>query len=141
MNSKKPDIRKQFSTILADYLYQLRHNQKLALADVAAETDMSPQVIGLYEKGKRIPSVDAMSKLAKFYNVDKENALQVREDAIIETTQMLGEDTPPAIKNEYVMLSLRNQQITIDGKPLTSEELEKATEFIKALRQKQNKFS
>lgn len=139
MNPKKTDNRKQFSTILADYLYQLRHNQKLALADVAAEIDMTPQVIGLYEKGKRIPSVDAMSKLALFYKVDKESALKVRENAIIDTTQLLGENTPQAIKNEYVNLSLRNQQITIDGEPLTAEELEKATEFIKALRQKQNK--
>lgn len=141
MNSKKPDNRKQFSTILADYLYQLRHNQKLTLAEVAAEINMTPQVIGLYEKGKRIPSVDAMTKLALFYNVDEETALKVREDAIIDTTQMLGEDTPQAIKNEYVNLSLRNQQITVDGEPLTAEELEKATEFIKALRQKQNNFS
>lgn len=141
MNVKKPDNRKQFSTILADYLYQLRHNQKLALADVAAEIDMTPQVIGLYEKGKRIPSVDAMTKLALFYNVDEETALKVREDAIIDTTQMLGDDTPQAIKNEYVNLSLRNQQITVDGEPLTAEELEKATEFIKALRRKQNNFS
>jgi len=141
MNAKNSSTRKQFSTILADYLSNLRHNKKLSLADVASQTDMTPQVIGLYEKGKRIPSVDAMSKLAKFYNVDNESALKVREDAIIDTTQILGEDTPPAIKNEYAMLSLRNQQITIDGKPLTSEELEKATEFIKALRQKQNQFS
>lgn len=140
MNAKNSSTRKQFSTILADYLSNLRHNKKLSLADVASQTDMTPQVIGLYEKGKRIPSVDAVTKLALFYNVDLENAIKVREDAILDTTQILGDDTPTAIKNEYVNISLRNQQITIDGKPLTPEELEKATEFIKALRQKQNKI-
>ncbi|MGE7092585.1 helix-turn-helix domain-containing protein [Lysinibacillus sp. NPDC048646] len=139
MNPKKVDIRKQFSTILADYLLQLRQNRKLSLADVASQTAMTPQAIGLYEKGKRIPSVNAMAKLAFFYNVDEEDALKVREDAIIDTTKILGDDTPSAIKNEYVVLSLREPQITIDGEPLTAEELEKATEFIKAMRIKQNK--
>ncbi len=139
MNAKKSDIRKQFSTILADYLFDLRHTKKLPLADVAAQTDMTPQVIGLYEKGKRIPSVDAVIKLALFYNVNQDEILKVRENAIVDTTQKLGEETPTAIKNEFVILSLKNQSITIDGEPLTSEELEKATEFIKALRQKQNK--
>lgn len=138
MTAKKADHRKQFSTILADFLLQLRQNRKLSLAEVASETNMTSQAISLYERGKRLPSVKAMSKLASFYDVDEQDALKIREDAIIDTTRILGEDTPNAIKNEYVTLTFREPQFTIDGEPLTAEELEKATDYIKALRLKQN---
>ena len=139
MNSKKTDPRKQFSMVLADYLSRLRQNRKLSLAYVASQTDMTSQAIGLYEKGKRIPSVDAVSKLARFYGVKTQDVLKVRENTILDTVKILGDDAPPAIKNEYVMLSLSSSQMAINGEPVTAEELEKATEFIKALRLKQNK--
>lgn len=141
MTDKKTEHRKQFSTILADYLLLLRQNRKLSLADIASQTKMSSQAISLYERGKRFPSVEAMSRLASFYNVDEQAALKIRENAIIDTTRILGDDTPIAIKNEYVALTFKDPQITIDGEPLTADELVKATEYIKALRIKQNNTS
>lgn len=52
-----------------DVLYNLRSKKGMSQAALAKALDMSPGLIGMYESGKRMPSVEAQETLADYFNV------------------------------------------------------------------------
>src|SRR5690606_14170719 len=66
---------------------------------------VSQAYIGLIEKGMRLPSVEVLKSYAEvFTSVSIDELLNLREQTIFETVDLLGDETPPAIKNERNML-------------------------------------
>lgn len=106
MENRKNSTRKQLSTILAEELKRLRKSRGWTLTQLAIQADefVTPQALGLYEKGMRMPSIEVVSKLAEVYNIDKDDLIECRANAILETCTLLGDDAPPAIRNERNML-------------------------------------
>lgn len=98
--------RKQLSLILANKLKELRVSRGWTLQQLSIEMDefVTPQSLGLYERGMRMPSVEVVSKLASVFKIDENELTECRAHAILETCMLLGEDTPPAIRNERNML-------------------------------------
>ncbi|MEB2279710.1 helix-turn-helix transcriptional regulator [Lysinibacillus xylanilyticus] len=146
--------RKTMSTILGTRLKQLRSSKDLKLAEVSNRAGLTPQVISLYERALRIPSVEALSKLARVYEVEDKELIQIRELTVVDTVNLLGDDAPPSMKNERNMiLHARNsspsdqqenneynlddsvsQQWVVDGTPLSDEELKDAQDYIRSIR-------
>jgi transcriptional regulator with XRE-family HTH domain len=146
--------RKTMSPILGTYLKQLRSSKDLKLAEVSERADLSPQVISLYERALRIPSVEALSKLARVYGVEDKELIQIREHAVLDTVNLLGDDAPPSMQNERNMIAhARNSspsdqqenieydldnsdshQWVVDGTPLSEEELKDAQDYIRSIR-------
>lgn len=52
-----------------DVLYSLRSNRDISQAQLAKELQVSPGLIGMYESGKRMPSVEVQEQLADYFNV------------------------------------------------------------------------
>lgn len=114
--------RKQLSLILANKLKELRNSRGWTLQQLSIEMDefVTPQSLGLYERGMRMPSVEVVSKLASVFKIDENELTECRAHAILETCMLLGEDTPPAIRNERNMLVHGRQQLNIVDKIIDS---------------------
>lgn len=50
-------------------LYELRTSRGISQATLAKELGLSTGLIGMYEAGKRMPSVEAQEQLADYFNV------------------------------------------------------------------------
>lgn len=55
--------------LFGQILRTLREDKNLKQSDLASLLNISPSAYGFYEQGKREPSLDALIKLAKFFNV------------------------------------------------------------------------
>lgn len=149
----KMEKRKVMSPILGAHLKQLRLSKKLKLAEVSNRSGLTPQIISLYERALRIPSVEALSKLAKVYGEENEKLIDLRELTVVDTVRILGDDAPPSMKNERNMIvHARNSSIVreeendyvlkdsvapqweVDGTPLSEEELKDAQDYIRSIR-------
>ncbi|MGE7946520.1 helix-turn-helix domain-containing protein [Lysinibacillus sp. NPDC093688] len=146
--------RKTMSTILGTRLKQLRSSKDLKLAEVSNRAGLTPQVISLYERALRIPSVEALSKLARVYEIEDKELIQIRELTVVDTVRLLGDEAPPSMKNERNMImhardtSASDQQgnneynlddsdshqWVVDGTPLSDEELKDAQDYIRSIR-------
>lgn len=146
--------RKTMSTILGTRLKQLRSSKDLKLAEVSNRSGLTPQVISLYERALRIPSVEALSKLARVYEVEDKELIQIRELTVVDTVNLLGDDAPPGLKNErnmimhardsspsvqqenneYSLDDSDSHQWVVDGTPLSDEELKDAQDYIRSIR-------
>lgn len=93
--------RKQFSTIIGNYLKDFRLTKGLTLMDIGEVIGCSAQAILNYENGKRIPTTDILSIYANTFNEDYNRLIKLRISTIIDTYEMLLEETPPYIKSEY----------------------------------------
>lgn len=97
--------RKQLSPTIGLFLKKLRISYNYKQAVVAEAVGVSQAYIGLIEKGMRLPSVEVLRAYAEvFTSVSIEELLNLREMTIFETVELLGDETPPAIKNERNML-------------------------------------
>lgn len=97
--------RKQISPTIGLFLKKLRDSYNYKQAVVAEAVGVSQAYIGLIEKGMRLPSVEVLRSYAEvFTSVSIDELLNLREMTIFETVDLLGDDTPPAIKNERNML-------------------------------------
>lgn len=149
------EIRKTMSPILGTHLKQLRTTKGLKLAEVSNRSGLTPQIISLYERALRIPSTEAVSKLAKVYDVEVRDLIQIRELTVVDTVEILGDDAPPSLKNErnmivharsssgsiirdeqvdYVLKESDTPQWIVDGTPLSEEELKDAQDYIRSIR-------
>lgn len=52
-----------------DVLYNLRSKRDISQAQLAKDLQVSPGLIGMYESGKRMPSVEVQEQLADYFNV------------------------------------------------------------------------
>ena len=54
---------------LPERLIALRKKAKISQKELAEEIDVSQASIGYWERGQRAPSIDAVQKIAKYFNV------------------------------------------------------------------------
>lgn len=120
--------RKQISPTIGLFLKKLRDSYNYKQAVVAEAVGVSQAYIGLIEKGMRLPSVEVLRSYAEvFTSVSIDELLNLREMTIFETVDLLGDETPPAIKNERNMLvhSIKKSDssyVAEDASPLYSVE-------------------
>lgn len=140
------------SNIIGRYLKSYRKARKLTMEEVSNRTGYSAQAISLCERAKRMPSPDLLLKLATVYQISEKELFKLREDTIIDTVQIYGEDSPLNIRNEYetIMNSGDNKKKSNgvnqqkeylslgDGKFATEEELILAKAFILTVRSMRN---
>lgn len=96
--------RKTISPIIGSYFKELRIAKNLKQNELGEELGISGAYIGFVENAKRLPSVEVVEKYASFFNASLEELLNLREMTIFETVDLLGDDAPPAIKNERNMI-------------------------------------
>ena len=139
------EARKTMSNEIGDYLKQLRKERHLTLDKLSSLINLTPQAIGLFERYKRVPSVEVIKSYAKALHVDENELLSVRLQTVKNTVEMYGEDAPAYLKNEYSMLqNVSNNAFTSDELAeglqilsklkLTQAELEEVEAFINAKR-------
>lgn len=97
--------RKTISPIIGNYLKELRISKNLKQNELGEELGITGTYVGYVENAKRLPSVEVVEKYAAFFNASLEDLLNLREMTIYETVELLGSDTPPAIKNERNMIA------------------------------------
>ncbi|WP_342535689.1 helix-turn-helix transcriptional regulator [Lysinibacillus sp. FSL K6-1151] len=130
------------------FLKTMRSKIDLTQAQLAEKLGVSQQTINSWENNKKFPSVKLIPDYAKILGVDEDVFFKIRNDAVI------AKDSPddvsthhyPEEKRDYqpdfvfhkdgkpVIVEVKNSLSSIDGAPLTEEELEKAKEYIRALR-------
>lgn len=66
-------------TLLSQKLYQLRKERNITLQEVHLQTGIAVSSLSAYEKGKYVPSLDSICKIAKFYQVSLDFLLDVFE--------------------------------------------------------------
>lgn len=55
--------------LFKDVLYNLRSRKGISQVQLAKDIGVSPGLIGMYESGKRMPSVEVQETLADYFNV------------------------------------------------------------------------
>ena len=55
--------------MLAEQIKILRINAGMSQAQLAVKLNVSPSAVGMYEQGRRVPSVDLLVLLARLFNV------------------------------------------------------------------------
>ena len=82
---------------------ELMKTKGVKAAEVARETGMSPVVFSEWKKGKSIPKVDKLLKIAKYFGVSVEYPMTSKEPSLPQAT----ESHPPENKPElhYEMLT------------------------------------
>lgn len=96
--------RKVISSILGNQIKSLRNSQNITISQLAEKIGLDKSTIGLYERARRLPSVSNVKKIAKFFGVEENSLLQLRERTIRDTVRLLGDETPSFIRNEVEML-------------------------------------
>lgn len=141
---------------LGEFLKSQRLNKDISQAELAEKIGVSQQSITFYESDKRIPSVKIIAPYADVLGIDTEQLYKMRTDAVLHKQMALANDpnvdlypTPEESRAIYEKINSSNitetddenyevdhfdDSFKVDGKPLTEEELEKATEYIRALR-------
>lgn len=108
-------------------LYKLRTDQGLSQAALAKALGMSTGLIGMYESGKRMPSVEAQEILADYFNVSLDY-LMGRDSG---SMYYLNPDTAKAAQEIFENKKLR---VLFDAaRNAKPEDLETATDVLKAL--------
>jgi transcriptional regulator with XRE-family HTH domain len=70
------------SIMLGSRIASLRHGYGLSQAELARRLHISPSAIGMYEQGRREPSVDILIALAKEFGVTLDYLLSGQPDSI-----------------------------------------------------------
>ena len=96
--------RKTISPIIGNYLKNLRIAKNLRQNELGEELGITGAYIGFVENAKRLPSVEVVKSYANYFGEPLETLLSLREMTIFETVDLLGDQTPPAIKNERNMI-------------------------------------
>ncbi len=108
-------------------LKELRDTRNLTQAELGDALNISPSTIGMYEQGRREPSLDVLQKLADYFHVT--------------TDELLGRDAPKPIMEEMTRLLLAppdgvanpTKEMLDDYSSLSAEGKEKARSYIKYL--------
>lgn len=117
-------------------LRTLRRSMNLSQEELAKILKVDRTSIAHYEnkKSNRIPRPQTMEKIADFFNVSIDYLLARTDDdaEITQEEESFISDTETLSINELQ----KKYQITVDGEPASDEELERAIEFIRSLREK-----
>lgn len=62
--------------LLSQKLYQLRKERNVTLRELHLQTGIAVSSLSAYEKGKYLPSLDSICKLAEFYQVSLDFLLE-----------------------------------------------------------------
>lgn len=110
---------------MADYMIfykrirQLRLLNKLTAREFGEIFNISPSTVSLYESGKRVPSIDLIVKIAKYFNVSTDYLLGVTSipDSSFSYTQDLNVDIVKVI--EYAIdLMDSDDNLVFNSKPI-----------------------
>ena len=55
--------------MLSIQIFYLRMQNKLSQAQLAKQLNISPSALGMYEQGRRVPSLDILIKLSEYFHV------------------------------------------------------------------------
>ena len=110
-------------------LRELRESHNETQMELGKALNISPSTIGMYEQGRRYPSLDILQKIADHYSVSIDYLLE-RKTATEEITSKLS--TPQDDKPNPIM-----QMINIYHK-LTPEKKKQARSYIAFLAQDDN---
>lgn len=96
-----------FARQLGERLRQIRKQKRLALTDVEAQTrqEFKASVMGAYERGERMISVQRLERLAKFYGVTVDQLLP-RDPLQVEAIRVSG--APVKLRIDVAKLSTRD---------------------------------
>ncbi len=141
---------------LGEFLKSKRLKKGLNQSELAEKMGVSQQSITYYESNKRIPSEKVIINYASVLGINPDQLHQLRtqavlekaaSDALEESTNHLDLDTAHKnavesfkynISQQYGSIDISDNEfksvLSLDGAPLTEEELEKATEYIRVLR-------
>jgi transcriptional regulator with XRE-family HTH domain len=110
-------------------LRELRETHNETQMELGKALNISPSTIGMYEQGRRYPSLDVLRKIADHYNVTTDYLLGRRTAAEDITTMLMqpSDDKPSPIKQ---MLDLYHT--------LTPEKKKQARSYIPFLAQDNN---
>ena len=99
-----------FARQLGERLRQIRKQKRLALSDVEAQTrqEFKASVMGAYERGERMISVQRLERLAKFYGVTVDQLLP-RDPLQVEAIRVSG--APVKLRIDVAKLSTREVQL------------------------------
>ena len=93
--------------MFADVLKTLRKNAKLSQAELAAKLRVSTSTIGMYETGKRMPDVDTVQMISKFFDVSI--------DYLIGTTDTKTTTAPTQKEQEEHDTFMKNLEVHFMG--------------------------
>lgn len=102
-----------------DILYNLRTKRGISQSKLATELNLSSGLIGMYESGKRMPSVEAQEAIADYFNVSLDylmgrdsKSLYYIEPKYMEVIQKLSENEDNRLLLEYIRRA-DNEQLSI----------------------------
>lgn len=134
---------------LGSFLKTMRLKIDLTQAQLAEKLGVSQQTINSWENNKKFPSVKLIPEYAKILGVEEDLFFKIRNDAVIakdssdsQDIRHYPEDVSKSQPDMVVLkdnkpqgvIEFKNTLSSIDGEPLTNDELEKAAEYIRALR-------
>ncbi|MGE7129203.1 helix-turn-helix transcriptional regulator [Lysinibacillus xylanilyticus] len=129
---------------LGSFLKTMRTKIDLTQAQLAEKLGVSQQTINSWENNKKFPSVKLIPDYAKILGVDENVFFKIRNDAVIakdssdsQVTHHYPEQPDIVVYKDdkpHGVIEVKNALSAIDGKPITAEELEQATDYIRALR-------
>lgn len=128
-------VRNKIAPYLAEVLRTERKRLKKTQAETAKALGVSQQSVGFYEKAINTPSEKTLAKYAEIFGLELEYLLTLKAASTTHDSDIIFKD-----KNNNMMLAevksnyAPNTISEIDGEPLTDAEIEKAKEFIRALR-------
>ncbi|MGE7092584.1 helix-turn-helix transcriptional regulator [Lysinibacillus sp. NPDC048646] len=140
---------------LGSFLKTMRNKIDLTQAQLAEKLGVSQQTINSWENNKKFPSVKLIPEYAKILGVDEDLFFKIRNDAVIskESPDVQSAHHYPEELKDYqpdmiyykddmpISIESKNILSSIDGEPLSVEEIEKAAEYIRALRIMKNQNS
>lgn len=93
--------------MLAKQIKILRTNIGMSQAQLAVKLNVSPSAVGMYEQGRRVPSVDLLILLARLFNVSL--------DYLIVGTEARRSITNESTCQHSAYCSLRNIMFSFDN--------------------------
>ena len=148
---------------IGEFLKSKRLKKDLNQSELAEKMGVSQQSITYYESNKRIPSEKVITKYASVLGINPDQLHHLRTQAVLEKAS--DEALQDSIKHldfdnlyqyringlkhdisqNYGSIDLGDDNFTsilsLDGEAISTEEMEKATEYIRALRIMKNQNS
>jgi len=98
--------------MLKDRIKQLRTNNKMTQAELAAKLGLTPKMISFYELGQRTPPLDILETLCKIFDVSSDSLLGIStaSDSVQQTANIVLSNAEISLLAKYRKLSAENQK-------------------------------
>jgi transcriptional regulator with XRE-family HTH domain len=107
-------------------LKQLRKKKKLTQNELAEVLDLDQSSISYYERGKKVPEIQTLEKIASFFNVSIDDLWTTGEysDPVVAESIKAASPyiTPKELKEKFTLV--------VNGREATDEEIEEAIRYI-----------